>query len=219
MDQNLLHLLVAGGLTLIGVIITAIIWRAAKVRTVVWWLGLSLIPISVYLLGLSQQTVDAYTTLRAWYDGLTLTPMVWTGFAALGLGVLLMLVSRVIPARPRKKRAAAPAVPAAPASPRRRRAGRPLLRSPPARPRSRRPDAPHVGEPVHPRGCRPRRGHRDPEAPRHRMIRRLAAISSGVAAVPRPRKRTRRPAVPVRPRTLAGAVPPLRPRRDGRPCA
>lgn len=114
MDPNLLHLLVAGGLTLVGIIITAIIWRAAKVRTVVWWLGLSLIPISIYLLGLSQQAVDAYTTLRAWFDGLAFTPLVWAGVATLGLGALLMLVSRVIPAKPRKKRDAAPAAPAAP---------------------------------------------------------------------------------------------------------
>lgn len=107
MDPNLLHLLVAGGLTLVGIVITAIIWRAAKVRTVVWWLGLSLIPVSIYLLGLTRQVEDAWTTLRAWYEGLTLTPLVWTGLGLFGLGVVLMLVSRVIPARPRKKADAA----------------------------------------------------------------------------------------------------------------
>lgn len=107
MDANLLHLLVTGGLSLVGLIITVIIWRLAKVRTVVWWLGLSLVPVSIYLLGLTQQAADAYTTLRAWYDTLVLTPMVWTGVALFGLGVVLMLVSRVIPAKPRKKAGAA----------------------------------------------------------------------------------------------------------------
>lgn len=111
MDPQLLHLLVAGGLTLAGIVVTAIIWRSAKVRTVVWWLGLSLLPVSVYLLGLSQQVVDAYDTLRSWYASLTLTPVVWVGVVLFALGVVLMLVSRVIPARPRK--APVPAAPAA----------------------------------------------------------------------------------------------------------
>ena len=110
MDPNLLHLVVAGGLTLVGIVITAIIWRAAKVRTVLWWLGLSLLPIAVHLLGLSPQVVGAYETLRAGYAVVSLTPVVWVGIVLAALGVLLMLVSRFVPPRPRRQ-------PAAPASP------------------------------------------------------------------------------------------------------
>lgn len=108
MDQNLLHLLVAGGLSLVGIVITALIWQSAKVKTVVWWFGFSLVPISLYFLGLGGSVVDAYTTLRDWFLGLQFTAMEWVGFSLFGVGVALMLVSRVIPAKPRKKKEPAP---------------------------------------------------------------------------------------------------------------
>ena len=101
-DPNLIALAVCAGLSLVGIVVTAIIWKLAKVRTVVWWLGLSLVPIDVYLLGLVPLMIDGYQTLRQWYGTLAVTPLVWTGAALGGLGVLLMLVSRVIPARPRR---------------------------------------------------------------------------------------------------------------------
>lgn len=104
MDPNLLALAICSGLTLVGIMITALIWTHAKVKTVVWWFGFSLIPIAVYLLGLIPQTIGAYETLRLWYGTLTFTPIVWTGIALGGLGVFLMLVSRLIPAKPRKKK-------------------------------------------------------------------------------------------------------------------
>lgn len=116
LDPVLLQLIVAAGLTLLGIIITALIWKRAKVRTVVFWLGLSLVPISIYLLGLAPQVVGAYETLRLWYGTLTLTPVVWVGVGLFGLGVLLMLVSRVLPDRPRRK-PATPATPPATARP------------------------------------------------------------------------------------------------------
>ncbi len=126
LDPVLLQLIVAGGLTLLGIVVTALIWKRAKVRTVVWWLGLSLVPISIYLLGLAPQVIGAYETLRLWYGTLTLTPVVWVGVALFGLGLLLMIVSRLLPDRPRHKpapaassapsRPAAPAYPAAPAT-------------------------------------------------------------------------------------------------------
>ncbi len=121
-DPNLVALAVCAGLSLVGIVITALIWKSAGVRTVVWWLGLSLVPIAVYLLGLVPLAVDGYETLRRWYGTLAVTPLVWTGVALGGLGVLLMLVSRVIPARPRRTTAVPPAadrraVPATPARP------------------------------------------------------------------------------------------------------
>ena len=118
MDPSLLHPLVAGGLTLVLLLVTAIIWRWAKVRTVMWWFGLALLPVGVYLLGLSPQVEGAYETLRDWYYGLQLTPMVWVGVVVAGLGVALMLISRFVPAKPRRKKDAVPtAVGARPTSP------------------------------------------------------------------------------------------------------
>lgn len=129
LDPNLLQLLVAGGLTLLGVIITAVIWTWAKVRTVMFWFGLSLLPIALYLLGLGPQVVDAYHTLRAWYATLSLTPLVWTGISLGGLGVALMLISRFVPARPRRKAGAVGS-----GAPPRPTAQRPAAVAAPARP-------------------------------------------------------------------------------------
>lgn len=121
-DPNLLALAVCAGLSLVGIVITAVIWKMAPVRTVVWWLGAALLPMAVYLLGLVPLAVDGYETLRRWYGTLAVTPLVWTGAVLGGLGLLLMLVSRVLPARPRQPKPAPPAgdrraVPATPARP------------------------------------------------------------------------------------------------------
>ena len=44
MDPNVLHLVVAGALTVVFVIITALVWKRAQVKTVFWWIGLTLLP-------------------------------------------------------------------------------------------------------------------------------------------------------------------------------
>lgn len=107
MDPNVLHLVVAGVLTLVFVVITALIWSRAQVKTVFWWLGLTLLPLGVYFLGLGPAVTGAWETLGAWAAGLQLTPMVWAGIALAGLSALLMFGSRLIPSESRKDRRAA----------------------------------------------------------------------------------------------------------------
>ncbi len=79
------------------VIITALLWRSAQVKTVFWWIGLCLVPMAVYLAGLAPAVVGAYDTLRLWWGTLSFTPVVWTGLVLGGLAALLMLGSRMIP--------------------------------------------------------------------------------------------------------------------------
>lgn len=107
MDPNLLHLIVAGGLTLVLVVITALIWSRAQVKTVFWWIGLTLIPMAVYLLGLGPAVVGAIQTLRTWWGMVQYTPMEIAGLVLGGLGVLLMLGSRLIPSESAADRRAA----------------------------------------------------------------------------------------------------------------
>jgi hypothetical protein len=104
MDPNLLQLLVCAGLTLLGLIITALLWPRARWRTVIFWLGLSLLPIAVYLVGLLPTLVDLWNTLALWYQGLTWTMLAMAGVAIGGLGVLLMIISRLLPHKPRAKK-------------------------------------------------------------------------------------------------------------------
>lgn len=97
MDPNILHLIVAGALTLVFVVITALVWSRAQVKTVFWWIGITLVPMALYLLGLGPAIVGAYETLRQWAGALEFTPVVWVGVVLASLAVLLTLGSRLIP--------------------------------------------------------------------------------------------------------------------------
>lgn len=107
MDPNVLHLAVAVGLTLVLVVVTALIWSKAQVKTVFWWIGLTLLPLGLYLLGLAPALVGAYETLWAWWTSLSFTPVIWVGLVLAGLSALLMLGSRLIPSESRADRRAA----------------------------------------------------------------------------------------------------------------
>ena len=110
MDPNVLHLVVAGVLTLVFVVITALVWSRAQVKTVFWWIGLCLLPLGLVLLGLGPAVEGAWYTLLDWARGLQLTPMVWVGVVLAGLSAVLMLGSRLIPSESyRDRRAAAKA--------------------------------------------------------------------------------------------------------------
>lgn len=106
MDANLIQLSVCAGLTLAGLILVLLIWRLAKLRTSVWWLGLALLPISVYLVGLAPTMVDFGNAIVRWWWQVSpaMTAMTITGLTLGALGVLLMLVSRALPYRPRRPR-------------------------------------------------------------------------------------------------------------------
>lgn len=106
MDPNVLHLIIAAALTVLGVVITALIWKSAQVKTVFWWIGLTMIPMAVYLAGLAPAVAGAITTLRLWWGTLTFTPIVWVGLILGGLGTLLLLGSRLIPSESRADRKA-----------------------------------------------------------------------------------------------------------------
>ncbi|MFV0406015.1 MAG: hypothetical protein ACK5LN_04225 [Propioniciclava sp.] len=126
MDPNLLHLAVAAGLTLVCVAITALIWSRAQVKTVFWWIGLTLVPMALYLAGLGPAVVGAYETLRLWWGTLTFTPVVITGLVLAGVSAFLILGSRLIPSESyadrRAERKAAKAAPSAPTTTQRTRA-------------------------------------------------------------------------------------------------
>ena len=105
----MLPAIVCAGLTLLGIVVTALMWSRARWRTVVWWLGVSLLPLALYLLGLVSLLIAGWNTLVGWYQGLSLTPAAMVGAGLAALGVLLMIVSRFLPNRPRTKKKVAPA--------------------------------------------------------------------------------------------------------------
>lgn len=104
MDPNLTHLIIAGVATVACVIVTAVIWKRAQVKTVFWWIGLTLLPMAIYLAGLGGAAEGAARTLYSWWNGLDFTPMEWVGLVLAGLGTLLLLGSRLIPSESAKDR-------------------------------------------------------------------------------------------------------------------
>lgn len=104
MDAGVMTLIVCVGLTVVGLLLVALLWRVTGPRAKVSLLGLTALPMGIYLSGLVPQAIGAYTTLEAWWRGLTFTVTQVAGLSLLGVGVLFLLVSRVLPGRSRRQR-------------------------------------------------------------------------------------------------------------------
>lgn len=104
MTPEILQMIISIALTALGLVIVVLRWKYAKWRTLVTLLGLSLLPLGLYLLGLVPLLVDGWTTMSNWY-WTTMAP--WNdpvriaGTVVGGLGILLLVISRFIPSRPR----------------------------------------------------------------------------------------------------------------------
>lgn len=108
MDPHLIHLIVAIVATVASGVVTAFIWKRAQVKTVFWWIGLTLLPAGIYLSGLGDATAGAVTTLYGWWIGLSFTPLQWTGLVLGALSALMIVGSRLIPSESRNDRKALP---------------------------------------------------------------------------------------------------------------
>lgn len=94
--------------TALGLLLTAALWTRAPWKAVMAWLGIALIPLGVWLVGLSQAAINGWNTLAAWWQGLVFTLPVLIGLSVLGLAALLLVVSRLVPTRPRTRKPKAP---------------------------------------------------------------------------------------------------------------
>ena len=106
MDVNFWILAACIGVSLIILIGVAIAARRATVRALVWWVGLACVPIGLLLGGAVPYVIDAWNRLAEWFQLATVSPIppgITAGLVVLGVGIVLMLASRLIPFRPRKK--------------------------------------------------------------------------------------------------------------------
>lgn len=89
-------LTLGGALTVVGLLISFIVWRrrgaASGLRGVAW----SLVPLAAGLLGLMNAVWQFGVSLVGIIVGLALNPMVWAGVALTGLAVVLYIVSGVM---------------------------------------------------------------------------------------------------------------------------
>ncbi|CAL9379658.1 hypothetical protein SUDANB121_01039 [Nocardiopsis dassonvillei] len=91
--------ILGGGLTLVGLVISFLVWRAkgpaAGLRGVAW----SLLPLAAGLLGLMNAVWQFMLSILGILLGLIFNPMVWAGVALAGLAVVLYVVSGFMSAR------------------------------------------------------------------------------------------------------------------------
>jgi len=87
--------------TVLGLLLVALIWKRAPVKAIMAWLGIALIPLGLWLVGLSQAAIDGWNTLATWWQGLVWTLPVMIGLGVLGLAATLLVVSRFVPTRSR----------------------------------------------------------------------------------------------------------------------
>ncbi|WP_298132261.1 hypothetical protein [Micropruina sp.] len=106
MDISLWVMIIAIGWTVVGLILVAALWSRAPWKAVIAWLGIALVPLGLWLAGLSQAAIDGWNTLALWWQGLIFTLPVMIGVGLLGLAALLLVVSRLVPNRPRKRKQA-----------------------------------------------------------------------------------------------------------------
>jgi hypothetical protein len=106
-----------GGLTLLGLIASWVVWRrrgaAAGLRGVAW----SLLPLAAYLTKAVRMLWQIGSAIGNFASSLILSPQVWAGVAVTGLAVVLFVVSGTLRGRTRKPGGRGADGPGRPASP------------------------------------------------------------------------------------------------------
>lgn len=117
MDISTWVMVLVLGWTVLGLVLVVVLWPRAPWKAVIAWLGIALVPLGVWLVGLSQAAIDGWNTLVLWWRGLIFTLPVLVGLSVLGLAVVLLLVSRFVPTRPRKRKPKDDVAPTTPSQP------------------------------------------------------------------------------------------------------
>lgn len=98
---QVLWLPVCAGLTVLGVLLSILVWRrrgaASGLRIVSW----SLLPIGLYLVGLLPVIVPFGIRVVRWATSSVFSLTAWIGAAVIGLAVLLWIISGVLLGRRR----------------------------------------------------------------------------------------------------------------------
>ncbi|MBP8920895.1 MAG: hypothetical protein KBG85_14395 [Micropruina sp.] len=117
MDLSTWVMIVAIGSTTLGLLLVILLWSRAPWKAVVAWLGIALLPLGLWLAGLSQAAIDGWNTLALWWQGLQFGLFETIGVSLLGVAAFLLILSRLIPNRPRKRKPDTSSTPSRPLNP------------------------------------------------------------------------------------------------------
>jgi hypothetical protein len=112
--ESLVIGIICGGVTALGLLFTAIRARRHGTRWTLRMLGVSLLPFALWATGIGRLLWRLGDASVDFFAGLVFNPLIWAGFAALALAVLLLLISlfvRRTPARHERTPAAPAAAP------------------------------------------------------------------------------------------------------------
>lgn len=116
MDQGS-YFALAAALTILGAIWTWLAFRRRGLGPAARALGWTLLAPAAYLTGLLRASGRIADAIVDWATRLVFSPAVWVGFGVAALAVVLIFVSRLLPAKERPGRAARKSAAAGPTGP------------------------------------------------------------------------------------------------------
>ena len=101
-----------GGLTLLGLIISWVVWRRRGAAAGLRWAAVSLLPLAAYLTHAVKMLWQIGSAIGSFATSFIFSPQVWSGVALTGLAIVLFVVSGMLRGRPRKSAAESASGPA-----------------------------------------------------------------------------------------------------------
>ena len=96
-----------GGLTLLGLIISWVVWRRRGAAAGLRWVAISLLPLAAYLTHAVKMLWQIGSAIGSFATSFIFSPQVWSGVALTGLAIVLFVVSGTMRGRGRKSGAGA----------------------------------------------------------------------------------------------------------------
>ena len=91
-----------GGLTLLGLLISWVVWRRRGVAAGLRWAAISLLPLAAYLTHAVKMLWQIGSAIGSFATSFLFSPQVWSGIALTGVAIVLFVVSGRLRGRTRK---------------------------------------------------------------------------------------------------------------------
>ncbi len=82
-----------GGLTLLGLIISWVVWRRRGAAAGLRWVAISLLPLAAYLTHAVKMLWQIGSAIGSFATSFIFSPQVWSGVALTGVAIVLFVVS------------------------------------------------------------------------------------------------------------------------------